>query len=413
MSKPKRIGILTSGGDCPGLNAVIRAAVKCATRKGWEIYGIPYGTDGFIDVAKGDSKPEDLKLNEHGYDIPGLLQGLDVLQFLSGSVLGSLSKGDTEKPEVAEKIIEGYKRLGLDGLIAIGGDGSLDIIYHLALKGKWNMIGVPKTIDNDVPFTERAVGFDTAVNTVTEAIYNLTFTAASHERVMVVQVMGRDAGHLALHAGIAGGADVILIPELTPQLNEESLEHICEKLATLRHEKRKFALVVVAEGVKNAEGKIDKNIGEIVAQQIKEHSQKLCNLERKQFCGMDEVDARVTVLGHVQRSGTPTSFDRLLATAMGIKAVDLIDQEQYNRLVVWEAGKVESKPLDQVIRLVRQCHDDKRCPSPVDPDGFMVQTARSLGIYVGDPIPSAGNSNSSEVSANGASSAARSAVPAT
>ncbi|HIK27322.1 MAG: 6-phosphofructokinase [Oscillatoriaceae bacterium SKW80] len=404
MKKTKKIGILTSGGDCPGLNAVIRAAVKCATRKGWEIYGIPYGTDGFIDVAKGEIKPEDLRLNEHGYDIPGLLQGLDVLQFLSGSVLGSLSKGDTEKPEVAEKIIEGYKILGLDSLIAIGGDGSLDIIHNLAVKGKWNMIGVPKTIDNDVPFTERAVGFDTAVNTVTDALYNLTFTAASHERVMVVQVMGRDAGHLALHAGIAGGADVILIPELTPRLSEEAVIKVCEKLASLRQEKRKFALVVVAEGVRNAEGKMDKNIGEILANQIKEYSQKLCNLEQRHFCGMDEVDTRVTVLGHVQRSGTPTSFDRLLATAMGIKAIDLIEQEQYNRLVVWEAGKVESKPLDQVITLIRKCHEEKRCPSPVDPNGFMVQTARSLGIYVGDSLKPTMNNSSSGNPANGMSS---------
>ncbi|MBO0348586.1 6-phosphofructokinase [Phormidium pseudopriestleyi FRX01] len=380
----KRIGILTSGGDCPGLNAVIRAVVKCSSRKGWEVYGIPYGTDGFIDVANGTRQPEDMKLNEHGYDIPGLLQGLDVLQFLSGSVLGSLSKGDTEKPEVAQQILEGYQRLELDGLVAIGGDGSLDIIYDLAVKGNWNMIGVPKTIDNDVPFTERSVGFQTAVDTVTEALYNLTFTAASHERVMVAEVMGRDAGHLAIHAGIAGGADVILIPELTPVLDEKAIAQICDKIATLRQDKRKFALVVVAEGVKHGDRRQHRNIGDYVAQQIKLYSQKLCSLDRPEFCGLDEIDTRVTVLGHLQRSGTPSSFDRILATVFGIKAVELIEQGHYNRLVVWEGGKVESKPLDLVIQLVRQCHQEKRCASPVDPDGFMVQTARALGIYVGD-----------------------------
>ncbi len=385
MTHPKkRIGILTSGGDCPGLNAVIRAVVKCSSHKGWEVYGIPYGTDGFIDVANGTRQPEDLKLNEHGYDIPGLLQGLDVLQFLSGSVLGSLSKGNTEKPEVAQQILEGYQRLKLDGLVAIGGDGSLDIIYNLAQKGNWNMIGVPKTIDNDVPFTERAVGFQTAVDTVTEALYNLTFTAASHERVMVAEVMGRDAGHLALHAGIAGGADVILIPELTPVLDETAIAQICDKIAALRQDKRKFALVVVAEGVKHRDRRQSRNIGDYVAQQIQLYSQKLCSLDRPEFCGLDEIDTRVTVLGHLQRSGTPSSFDRILATAFGIKAVELIERGHYNRLVVWEGGKVESKPLEMVIQLIRQCHQENRCASPVDPNGFMVQTARALGIYVGN-----------------------------
>ncbi|WP_017715387.1 ATP-dependent 6-phosphofructokinase [Kamptonema formosum] len=386
MSRPKRIGVLTSGGDCPGLNAVIRSVVKCSTRQGWEVYGIPYGTDGLIEVARANTKPEDLKLKEHGYNIPGLLQGLDVLQFLSGSVLGSLSKGDTDK--FADDIIKGYELLQLDGLIAIGGDGSLDIIYNLAQKGNWNLIGIPKTIDNDVPFTERSVGFDTAVDTVTEALYDLTFTAASHERVMVVEVMGRDAGHLALHSGIAGGADIILIPELTPTLNDAVLEEICETIASFRHEKRKFALVVVAEGVKNYEGKKEKSIGEYLAKQIKDYSNKLCALDRKQFCGMDEVDTRVTVLGHLQRSGTPTSADRLLATSFGRAAVDLIANQEYNRLVVWRNGEVQTEPLDQVIDLVRKCHRENRCPSPVNPNGFMVQTARSLGIYVGDLTPS-------------------------
>jgi 6-phosphofructokinase len=182
--------------------------------------------------------------------MPGILQGIDVLQFLSGTILGSLNKGHPEDPEVVAKILEGYRMLKLDVLVAIGGDGSLDIIYTLAQKGGWNLIGIPKTIDNDVPFTERSVGFDTAIQTVTTALYDLTFTAASHDRVMVVEVMGRDAGHLALHAGIAGGADVILIPELVPALDPPIIDQICHEIAEMRHRGRKFALLVVAEGVK-------------------------------------------------------------------------------------------------------------------------------------------------------------------
>ncbi|WP_013323081.1 ATP-dependent 6-phosphofructokinase [Gloeothece verrucosa] len=384
MTKKKRVGILTSGGDCPGLNAIIRAVVKAANRKNWEVYGLPYGTDGFIHLAKGIRTPEELKLGEHGYDLPGHLQGLDILQFLSGSILGSLSKGNPEDPEVAQTILEGYKLLQLDALIAIGGDGSLDIIYQLAQQGNWNFVGIPKTIDNDVPFTERAVGFDTAVDTVTNALYNLTFTAASHERVMIAQVMGRDAGHLALHAGIAGGADVILIPELAPHLSDMVVDGCCRQIAHIRASGRQFALIVIAEGVRNDHNEKEKYIGDYLAQRIEQHSQKLCETGHKEFCPLSAIDVRVTVLGHLQRSGTPSSSDRLIGTAFGIKAIELIEQEAYSRLVVWQHGGVYSQPLDQVIAVIRQCHRENRCAYPVDPDGFMVQTARSLGIYLGD-----------------------------
>ncbi|HEY9877652.1 MAG TPA: ATP-dependent 6-phosphofructokinase [Leptolyngbyaceae cyanobacterium] len=385
MDTRKRIGILTSGGDCPGLNAVIRAVVRCANRRGWDVFGIPYGTDGFISVTDGHYKPEDLRLKEHGYDIPGILQGLDVLQFLSGSILGSLSKGNPGQPEVAAKILEGYQRLGLDALVAIGGDGSLDIIYQLAKKGGWNFIGIPKTIDNDVPFTEQSIGFATAVETVTNALYDLTFTAASHDRVMVVQVMGRDAGHLALHSGIAGGADVILIPELVPELNATVVTQICGKIAAMRRNGRKFALVVVAEGVTGEGGKRERCIGDCLADLIHERSRTLCLTGDQTYCDMDQVETRASVLGHIQRSGAPTSFDRLLASAFGKKAVDLIAEGRYNRLVIWEAGRVQSEPLDKVIQVIRRCHEENTCPSPVERDNTMVQVAQSLGIYIGDP----------------------------
>lgn len=379
----KKIGILTSGGDCPGLNAVIRAVVKASKLKGWDVYGIPYGTDGFIDIARGKYKPEDLILTKHGYNLPGILKGLDVLQFLSGSVLGSLSRGYTEHPEMTEAILKGYEILGLDVLIVIGGDGSLDIVYDLAQQGNWKLIAVPKTIDNDVPFTEWAVGFNTAVDIVTQALYDLTFTAASHERVMIVEVMGRDAGHLALHAGIAGGADIILIPELTPTLNLDVIDGCCHQLENLRADGRQFALIVISEGVRNQQNEREKYIGDYFARRLGEYSQVLCKVDHG-FCHLNQMDIRVSVLGHLQRSRPPLSLDRLLATVFGIKAVELIEQEQYDQVVVWREGQVQSVSLKPIINIIKKCHAENRCAYPVDADGFMVKTARSLGIYLGE-----------------------------
>ncbi|MEM9905982.1 MAG: ATP-dependent 6-phosphofructokinase [Cyanobacteria bacterium P01_D01_bin.44] len=382
---PKKIGILTSGGDCPGLNAVIRAVVKCATRLGWEVYGIPYGTQGLINLEQGDCCTQDFRLHDHGFDIPGMLHGVDILQFLSGSILGSLNKGDPSDPLIAQEILDGYRLLGLDALIALGGDGSLDIIYDLAERGNWNWIAIPKTIDNDVPYTECALGFDTAVDTVTRALYDLTFTAASHSRIIVVQVMGRDAGHLALQAGIAGGADVILIPELTPRLNDKVLDGICQQIAQLRQAERQFALVVLAEGVRNQAGEKEKYIGDLLARQIQEHGLRLCQTGKPEFCELKELETRATTLGHIQRSAVPSSFDRLIAAAFGCRAVELIAAEQYQQLVIWSQGQVDNKPLDTVMPLIKQCHQAHQCPSPVPPNDPWVLTARDLGIYVGEP----------------------------
>ena len=378
----KRIGILTSGGDCPGLNAIIRAVVKCASQKGWEVYGIPYGTEGFLRLEKGKCHSDDLQLKEHGYDLPGLLQGIDILQFLSGSILGSLSKGNPGDQAIARTIIQGYQDLKLDALIAVGGDGSLDIIYDLAQQGQWNIVAIPKTIDNDVPFTERSVGFDTAVDKVTSALYDLTFTAASHDRTMIVEVMGRNAGHLALASGIAGGADIILIPELTPKIDQDLITDICIQIAQLRSTGRKFALIVIAEGVRNQTGKRQKAIGDYLAQQIDQVSHKLCLTDKPEFCNLDKLETRSLVLGHIQRSGMPTSYDRLLAATFAKKAVDLIAEEKYSQLVVWQNGEVQIQPLDKVIAYIKQRHQLNMCPNPVNPDGFLVQTARSLGIYL-------------------------------
>lgn len=380
----KKIGILTSGGDCPGLNAVIRAVVRCANRKNWTLYGIPYSTDGLMHLAEGLYRPEDLILRKHGYELPGMLHGLDVLQFLSGSVLGSLSKGNTRHEPVRQKILKGYEMLGLDALIVVGGDGSIRIISELARAGNWNMIAVPKTIDNDVPFTERSVGFDTAVDTVTKALYDLTFTAASHDRVMIAQVMGRDAGHLALQAGITGGADIILIPELVPNLNEEVVRLCCQQISQLRQEGRQFALIVIAEGVRNHAEQRDKHIGDYLENWIKEYSHHLCHSESQQpYCEILAMDTRVTVLGHLQRSGTPTSYDRLLATTFGIKAINLIEEGKYSQLVVWRNGEVDSIALEEVWQDINQCTENNPCAKPVKPNDFLVKTAQELGICLG------------------------------
>ena len=387
VNKSKRIGILTSGGDCPGLNAVIRAVVKVATYKyGWEVYGIPYGTDGFIELLVGNRQPEELRIKEHGYDIPGLVQGLDILYFLSGSVLGSISKGDPDRH--ADEIIKGYEKLGLTALIVMGGDGSIEILDGLAQKAAmqgspWNWVAIPKTIDNDIPFTEASVGFDTAVNRVTQALYDLTFTAASHDRVMIVQVMGRDSGYLAMEAGIAGGADAILIPELTPVLTEDVIAGICRHVEELQQNGRRFALVVVAEGVKNHLGQKEHYIGDYVASRIKECSSEFCT-NMPEAHNIRPLDTRVTVLGHVQRGGTPTSTDRLLATAFGREAVDLIANGNYNQMVTWENGKVSSVPISRVIEQIKKGRREKKAPSRVDPQGFLVRTARDIGIYVGE-----------------------------
>lgn len=357
MNNRKRLGILTSGGDCPGLNAVIRAvAAHAILTHNWELIGIPYGSQGL-------SERRSIPINAQTLDF----KGIDPLLGTGGTILKSISKGYPEEQE--DKIIAGYHDLGLDALIAIGGDGSLAILRQRAQKGGWNLVGVPKTIDNDVAFTERSVGFDTAVSTVTEAIEKLSFTASSHDRVMVVEVMGRTAGHLALHAGIAGGADAILIPEIP-----YSIEKICTTINQIQEILgRHFAIVVVAEGAQTPDGEsrtYTDALGEVRLRGIGEYvADRIC------FASNKELEARVTVLGHVQRGGTPTAFDRLLATQFGKAAVDLVASEQYDRMVAWQCGKVTSVPLSDVIA---------KGTMLLTPNDSLVQTAQAIGIYVGE-----------------------------
>ena len=243
MAAAHTLGILTSGGDCAGLNAVIRAVVHRALYYGWRVLGIRDGTMGLLDRPLR-------------YDVLSLGAVDSTMMRLGGTVLGTTNKGNPFAFPVGEatkdrsgEIIDGVRELGLDAMIGIGGDGSFAILRKLAQKGKFPLVGIPKTIDNDVGLTETSVGFDTAVAIATEALDRLQPTAASHARVMVLEVMGRDAGHIALHAGIAGGADVILIPEIPYDLGK-----VATKINTLKREGRNFALVVVSEAVRTADG---------------------------------------------------------------------------------------------------------------------------------------------------------------
>jgi len=353
----QRVGILTSGGDCPGLNAAIRAVISHATLTyDWEVVGIPYATRGLLERAS-------VPLTMHGLD----LRGLDPLLNMGGTILGSINHGDTLAR--ADEVIAGYRELKLDALIVIGGDGSLKIVDHLAKQGNWQLIAIPKTIDNDVALTERAIGFDTAVNTITDALNRLAFTAASHDRVMVVEVMGRSAGHLALQAGIAGGSDVILIPEI-----DYSISDICQHIDELRDRwNRKFAMVMVAEGIHPAKDSLScagqsslptpgHGMGQYIADQIIN-------------CDDHLVEVRVSVLGYIQRGGIPSALDRLIAAAFAKVAVDLVAQGKSRQMVAWQNGRVAVVELEDVLA---------QSPLAVDPHSYLVETARALGIYIGN-----------------------------
>ncbi|MFN4875261.1 MAG: ATP-dependent 6-phosphofructokinase [Aphanizomenon sp.] len=351
----KRIGILTSGGDCPGLNCVIRAVVSHATRTyDWEVVGIPYATQGLLERKT-------VPLSIHGWD----LRGIDPLLSMGGTILGSISKGDTLAH--ANKILAGYQAIAIDALIAISGNGSLNIIHQLAVLGHWNLIAIPKTIDHDVAFTERSIGFDTALNTIVDAINRLIFTAASHDRVMIIEVMGRSTGHLALYSGIAGGADVILIPEVP-----YTIRGICHHLTELRDRwQKKFAIIVVSEGISTC---LEDANNPSISTNTK-YGQGQYIAEKIANCSHHLIDTRVSVLGHIQRGGIPSALDRLTASMFGKVAVDLIAQNKYDQMLAWQNGKVVTFPIQDVIA---------KNPSLVNPQGDLVQTARSLGIYIGE-----------------------------
>ena len=357
----KKIGILTSGGDCAGLNAVIRAAtLRAINQYNWEIYGIKDGTLGLI------RKPIDaIKLSTSDFDGNLMRMGGTFLGSNNkGNVYGSINTGGAKK-QISDVIIEGFNSLKLDALIGIGGDGSLKILQSLSKKGNINFVGIPKTIDNDVENNELSIGYDTAVDVATQALDMLQPTAASHRRAMILEVMGRDAGHIALNAGIAGGADVILIPEIP-----YSLKSIAKHIDNIRSQGRNHALIVVAESVRKEDGK--KATVKFVDGQVRLGG--IGTYLGDAIYKITEAETRVTVLGHVQRGAQPTHRDRLIASAFGVYAVDLIAQEKYNRVVVWKNRGVHDVSLDDIAgkSKTKNKHD------------HLINVAKGLGIYIGE-----------------------------
>ena len=356
----KKIGILTSGGDCGGLNAAIRSIFFRAKYKhSMTVVGIKNGTSGLLQ------RPIDcIELTQEIFSGYLLKQG--------GTFLGTTNKGspvvftrDGKKIDQSNQIIEGYHQLGLDGLIIIGGDGSMQILQNLAIKGNLNIVAIPKTIDNDVGATDSSIGFDTAVQVATQALDNLHSTAVSHSRSMILEVMGRDAGHIALSAGIAGGADVILIPEIKYTLNG-----IINKLDEMKKRNVKHSLIVVAEAVQ-------KENGEKVIHKFKDGQIRLGGIGEyiaNEIMTKTDVECRVTTLGHVQRGAPPTANDRILASAFGVYAVDLLHKKKFDRMVGWKDRKIIDVPITDAIKTYKN----------VERNDPLVETALSLGVYVGE-----------------------------
>lgn len=353
------IGIANGGGDCPGLNAVIRGAARAAILGyGWRVVGITDGFDGLIWPERS---------------VPLTMEAIAGILPRGGTILGTTNRGNpfhyatqedgkTVSHDYSLTCCENMRLLGLDALVVIGGDGTLTIARDLGRLGI-PIVGVPKTIDNDLFATEVTFGFDTALHVATDAIDRLHTTAESHGRVMVIEVMGRDAGWIALHSGIAGGADVILIPEIP-----FTIETVCEKIREREITGKKFSLVVVAEGAKLP--KLDPTgkpfppprpgqVGNLIGEAIRTVLNK---------------DVRVTVLGHIQRGGSPSPFDRILATRFGVEAVELIARGNFGQMVCLRCGEIESVPLDEAVGESRR----------VDPASGMVRAAQAVGITFGD-----------------------------
>lgn len=358
----KKIGVLTGGGDAPGLNAVIRAAVKTAISVyNCEVFGIKNGYDGFLD--------------EDGIVPLGMEEVRGILP-RGGTILGSANRGNPYARkvirdgvevtiDVSDEIVKGIHKLKLDALLVLGGDGTLRIAHELAEKGV-PVIGVPKTIDNDIGGTEVTFGFDTALNIATEALDRLHTTAESHHRAMVLELMGRDAGFIALQAGISGGADVILIPEIPFKFDS-----VMAKIRERAEHGRKFSILAVSEGAKSRDGEqvfsrkgnevyVPRlgGIGQVVGGYIEQHG----------------FESRVTVLGHLQRGGTPTAFDRSLATRYGAAAVRLAARGGFDRMVALHGGTITDISLAESISISKRVRQEDDA----------VITARNVGISFGD-----------------------------
>ena len=358
-----RIALSTGGGDAPGLNAVIRAAVLSAVNRGWEVIGVKKGYAGLLGEEEC---------------IPMTAATVRGIAHLGGTILRTTNRGNpfsypvylpdgscVEKDRSGE-LIENARKLGIDALISIGGDGSMKIAHELCDRGM-RIVCVPKTIDNDVSGTITTFGFDTAVNTALEAIDKLHTTAESHDRVIVLEVMGRHAGFIALHSGLAGTADVILIPEIP-----YDIDRVCEKIQARSRSGRHFSIVVIAEGAfpkgeapaimgKSMPGQAERvgGVAERVAEEIQQRTKK---------------ETRSLILGHLQRGGQPTGYDRLLAVRFGGAAVRAVAEEQWDHMIALQSPHIVAVPLAEVLK----------APKRVELDHDTILTARATGISFGD-----------------------------
>jgi len=363
MANIKRIGVLTGGGDCPGLNAVIRAVTKSAMHQyHLEVFGIE---DGFLGLIQNR-----MRVLEWG-DVSNILT-------LGGTILGTSNQanpqqyaiqrnGQTEFADVTDRVLEHVRANHLDAIVCIGGDGTMTGAANL-IKNGINCIGVPKTIDNDLEGCDQTFGFDTAVTTAAECLDKIHTTAMSHHRVMVVELMGRNAGWLTLHVGVASGADIILIPEIPYDLTK-----VCEVLEHRSRVGKRFSIIAVSEGAKPKGG-------DVVIQRRVETSPdpiRLGGIANKLIADIESctgLEARATILGHIQRGGTPTPADRVLATMFGHHALDVLLEGAVGKLVVWKDGKLNQVDIESVAGKQRR----------VPADHPLVHTARAVGTSFGD-----------------------------
>ncbi len=362
----KRLMVVTGGGDCPGLNAVIRAIVKRASQeKDWEVVGC---IESFNGVLK---EPTEVVVLNNSKVSGILVQG--------GTILGTTNKGGPfafpvknsdgtwTTVDISDQMIRKLQYMGIDAVINVGGDGSQRISKALFEKGL-NIIGVPKTIDNDLSATDFTFGFQTAVQIATESVDKLVTTAASHNRIFILEVMGRDAGWIALNAAIAGGADVCIIPEIP-----YNIDRIKEKIESRYNKGRGFCIIVVAEGSKNDKGK---KVGH-ASSEIGYRNFKLGGIGQVLKLELEEAgvehDIRVSVLGHLQRGGTPTAYDRVLASEFGVKAFELAKAGDFGKMVAYKHPDIIAVTLEEALKE----------PHLVSPDSFLVQTAKGLGIEFG------------------------------
>lgn len=363
----KRVMVLTGGGDCPGLNAVIRGIVKRASQeKDWEVIGCIESFNGVL------REPTEIMMLDE--------KTVEGLHMQGGTILGTTNKGGPfawpvknsdgtwSAVDRSDEMLRKLQYMGVDAVINIGGDGSQRISLGLAQKGL-NIVGVPKTIDNDLSSTDYTFGFQTAVQICTEAIDKLVTTAASHNRVFIMEVMGRDAGWIALHSAVAGGADICIIPEIPYDVNR-----IKEKIEQRYNKRRGYCIIVVAEGAKPIGGNVvGAQSSEVGYQHIKLGGIGNQLAEELRQAGVEH-DIRCTILGHLQRGGTPVAFDRILASEFGVRAMELVINGQFGQMVAYQHPDIVAVPLEEAVK----------AQNLVDPKGELVHAAKGLGIEFGN-----------------------------